>query len=362
MNTPVPRKDKDNATILVVDDNITNLRLLAAILTQNGYTVKIATSALAGLRYLKQFQTDLILLDIKMPHIDGYQFCIWLKSHQATKDIPIIFLSGTQQSIAKIKAFSVGGADFIAKPFQSIDVLARIEHQLQLAYLQRQLRDQNKILAAEVKRRQETEALLLSQASQLRSEVKKRQHMEELLRLRNIRLTRQANIDDLTQVANRRHFDQYLAREISRACTSGCPLSLVLCDVDFFKKYNDYYGHQGGDKCLNVVAQTLADVVNLPGDLVARYGGEEFALILPDTYKDAAIEVVRAVQKSIAELKLEHKASEISDYITISFGGCTLLPGERSSGRILIKNADQALYDAKRKGRSRVCWYDEAES
>ncbi|OKH18002.1 diguanylate cyclase domain-containing protein [[Limnothrix rosea] IAM M-220] len=357
MNTLVSRED--NATILVVDDNITNLRLLTAILSQHGYTVKIAKSALAGLRHLKQCQTDLILLDIKMPHIDGYQFCIWLKSHPTTKNIPIIFLSGTQQSIAKIKAFSVGGADFIAKPFQSIDVLARIEHQLQLAYLQRQLRDKNKILAAEVKRRQKIEALLLSQKAQLKKEIKQRQHMEELLRLRNIRLTRQANIDDLTQVANRRHFDHCLVREISRAHTSGCPLSLVLCDIDFFKKYNDYYGHQGGDKCLNIVAQTLADVVNLPGDLVARYGGEEFALILPDTYMDAAIEVVHCVQRTIAELKLEHQASEISNYITISFGGCTLLPGDCSDAQSLIKNADQALYDAKRRGRSQVRWCHE---
>lgn len=347
----------DKPRILVVDDHIVNLKLLTGMLSQHGYRVQVAKNGFEGLQWLENNRPDLILLDIKMPDMDGYQFCSILKSRQRTKDIPVIFFSGVTHSIEKIRAFSVGGVDFISKPFQGVEVLARIDHQLRLAALQRELLRKNKSLEQEIHNRRKIEQQLLNKTEELEREIQQRKLMEELLRNRNIRLTKQANIDSLTQIANRRHFDEFLARELSHAMREAHPLSLVLCDVDHFKLYNDHYGHQEGDRCLHQVAQALASIANLPGDLVARYGGEEFAIILPDTDSSAAIAVVQDIQRCVAHLQLEHATSKVSDYVTLSCGGATLFPGDQAIAKVLIKKADQALYQAKHNGRNQVCWY-----
>jgi diguanylate cyclase (GGDEF)-like protein len=294
-----------------------------------------------------------------MPEMNGYQLCSLLKNRVETQSIPIIFFSGITKSIEKIKAFSVGGVDFITKPFQGIEVIIRIEHQLKLAALQKELLKKNTILEEELKYRSKMESLLVRQKTQLEREIKQRTFMEGLLRDRNQKLSRQANIDALTQVANRRHFDGCFTREWQQATKESQPLSLVLCDVDYFKLFNDNYGHQEGDRCLYKVAQTIASVANLPSDLVARYGGEEFVLILPDTYSYAAIAVIQNIQRLIADLKITHKKSEVSDYVTLSFGGVTLLPNEKITLEGLLKRADESLYRAKRKGRNQVCWSED---
>ncbi|MGB2926716.1 MAG: diguanylate cyclase [Limnothrix sp.] len=357
MYAPVYHEEEQR--ILVVDDNLVNLKLLTGMLSQHGYKVDAAKDAKTALEQIQDQYPDLILLDIKMPEMNGYQLCTLLKSRVETQHIPIIFFSGITQSIEKIKAFSVGGVDFITKPFQGIEVIIRIEHQLKLANLQKELIAKNKILEAEVQHRSQIESLLMRQKDQLEREIKQRKFMESLLRDRNVRLSKQANVDALTQVANRRHFDGCLAREWQRATNEGQPLSIVLCDVDYFKLYNDSYGHQEGDSCLYQVAQTLASVANLPGDLVARYGGEEFVLILPDTYNYAAIAVIQNIQKLIEELHIKHEKSEVADYVTVSFGGVTLLPNEKANTDELLKRADESLYRAKRQGRNQVCWCDE---
>lgn len=354
-----PVYHEEEQIILVVDDNLVNLKLLTGMLSQHGYKVNAANDAREALAQIKVEYPNLILLDIKMPDMNGYQLCSLLKSRAETQNIPIIFFSGITQSIEKIKAFSVGGVDFITKPFQSIEVIIRIEHQLKLAALQKELLKKNTILEAELKYRSRMESLLVRQKVHLEREIKQRKFMENLLRDHNQMLSRQANIDALTQVANRRHFDGYFTREWQRANNESQPLSLVLCDVDYFKLYNDNYGHQEGDSCLYKVAQTLASVANLPGDLVARYGGEEFVLILPDTYNYAAIAVIQNIQRLIADLKITHKRSEVSDYVTLSFGGVTLLPNERINQEELLRRADESLYRAKRKGRNQVCWFED---
>lgn len=354
-----PVYHEEEQIILVVDDNLVNLKLLTGMLSQHGYKVNAANNAKEALEQIKVESPDLILLDIKMPEINGYQLCSLIKSRAETQNIPIIFFSGITQSIEKIKAFSVGGVDFITKPFQGIEVIIRIEHQLKLAALQKELLQKNKVLEEELCHRSKMEALLMRQKAHLEREIKQRKFMEGLLRDRNLRLSRQANIDALTQVANRRHFDGCFIREWQRATNESQPLSLVLCDVDYFKLYNDNYGHQEGDRCLYKVAQTLASVANLPGDLVARYGGEEFVLILPDTYNYAAIAVIQNIQRLIAGLKIIHKKSVVSNYVTLSFGGVTLLPNEKIAREDLLKRADESLYRAKHKGRNQVCWFEE---
>lgn len=360
MNASAAQPEK--AKILLVDDSITNLKMLAALLRRQGYGVKAAKDASKALQYLEKHPIDLILLDINMPEINGYQLCSVLKSRAKTKQIPIIFLSGSTKSSAQLKAFSVGGADFITKPYRIVEVFARIEHQLALANQQEKLRDRNKNLEVELQQHRRMEHLLLNQTSKLRQEVQQQKDMGELLRLKNIHLQRQANIDKLTRLANRRYFDHYLIQEFRHCLTERHPLSLVLGDIDHFKKYNDYYGHPQGDQCLHDVAQILASIVNLPGDLVARYGGEEFALILPDTDQEAAIAVVESIQQALEQRRILHATSPVSDYVTMSLGGVTLLAELATTPKDLIQQADEALYRAKRNGRSQLCWHESSLS
>ncbi|AFY40348.1 response regulator receiver modulated diguanylate cyclase [[Leptolyngbya] sp. PCC 7376] len=355
MNAPAAREEK--AKILIVDDSITNLKLLAAILAQHNYAMTVVKKAIDALKYLEKNSIDLILLELSMLGSSAYQLCTILKSRIRTKHIPIIFLGGTAQSVDKLKAFSVGASDFITAPNQSIEILARVELHLNLSRQRKKLLTKNKILEVKIKQHRRMEALLLQQTTKLRKEIQQQKDMGELLRLRNIRLKRQANTDPLTHVANRRYFDRYLSREFKHCMREHHPLSLVLCDIDYFKFYNDHYGHQQGDDCLHAVAQILASVANLPNDLVARYGGEEFALILPDTDQEAAIAVVECIQRILDKKHLQHNASEVADRITLSFGGVTLLPNQTCNIAMLIKQADDALYKAKNNGRSRHHWH-----
>jgi diguanylate cyclase (GGDEF)-like protein len=165
-------------------------------------------------------------------------------------------------------------------------------------------------------------------------------------------------VDGLTGVANRRRFDEYLYQQWRRTQREEKPLSLMLCDVDFFKFYNDRYGHQAGDECLRQIAQAIKRGIQRPGDLVARYGGEEFAVILPDSSVKGTIKVVTRIREEIAKLKLPHLASTVSSYVTISIGISSVFPSEQNSLENAIAKADRALYQAKAQGRNRYCIVD----
>ncbi|MER3494668.1 MAG: hypothetical protein C4323_21945 [Mastigocladus sp. ERB_26_2] len=177
---------------------------------------------------------------------------------------------------------------------------------------------------------------------------------EIALRKANLELERLATLDGLTQVANRRRFDEYLSQEWRRMAREQQYLSLILCDVDYFKSYNDHYGHQAGDACLKRVAAAMRNTLKRPADLVARYGGEEFAIILPSTAVQGAITVAQAIQKAIKILRLSHIQSQISDFITVSFGVSSIIPIPNLKVETLITTADQALYEAKKQGRDRI--------
>ncbi|ASC69796.1 hypothetical protein XM38_007250 [Halomicronema hongdechloris C2206] len=164
-----------------------------------------------------------------------------------------------------------------------------------------------------------------------------------------------ASHDGLTQVANRRRFDTYLQREWGRLAREQGPLSLILCDIDYFKLYNDTYGHPTGDVCLVRIAQVLDQVAKRPADLVARYGGEEFALVLPQTNQSGAIQVAETIQAAIAQLQIPHETSPIAQHITLSLGIACAIPTPEKSAQSLIEQADQALYIAKQQGRDRYC-------
>ncbi len=304
--------------ILIVDDNPANLAVLSKVLKSAGLKVRVATDGTGAIAQAEYHPPDLILLDVMMEGIDGFETCRRLKANSKIKPIPIIFITALGDTEDKVKGLSLGAVDYITKPFQALEVLARVQVHLQLQLLSKKIIQQNQQLAKA-----------------------------------NRKLQYLVNFDGLTQVANRRHFDRYLEQEWYRLQRSQQPLSLILCDIDYFKNYNDYYGHQAGDDCLQKVAQALKNAVKRSADLVCRYGGEEFVIILPDTNRAGTIEIAQLIQLAIKELNLVHAHSPISKNITLSLGISCEIPHPQSSIRFLINAADTALYKAKKQGRDR---------
>jgi diguanylate cyclase (GGDEF)-like protein len=319
--------------ILVVDDIPDNVDLLYRLLRQHGFNVTTAHSGKEALTVVQNQPPDLILIDIGMPYMDGYEVSQFLKANPRTKDIPIIFVSAFGELPNKVKAFEMGGVDYITKPFETAEVLVRVELHLSLRRLQRQLEEQNELL---------------------RREVRDRMAIEAALQAANQELQRLAHQDSLTQIANRRCFDLCLNQEWRRLMRESQPLSLILCDVDFFKSYNDTYGHQAGDNCLRRIASAIATAIKRPSDVVARYGGEEFVIILPNTPALGALHIAEEIQTAVSALELVHVGSQISPYITLSMGVTAVVPRAHISPMSLIAAADRALYKAKSSGRDRI--------
>jgi diguanylate cyclase (GGDEF)-like protein len=328
----IPQDENKREYILVVDDTSHNLRLLSSMLTKKGYEVRGVIDGQMALMGIQVELPDLILLDINMPKMDGFKVCEQLKANPKTCDIPVIFISARDEVLDKVQAFSVGGVDYVTKPFQLAEVLARVENQLTLRRLQKKLQEQN---------------------DQLRQEIQSRMAAETNLQKANAELLNLANLDGLTQLANRRRFDEYLGQEWSRLAREQQPLSLVMCDIDFFKNFNDSYGHLAGDDCLRKVALVLKQSVRRPADLAARYGGEEFAVLLPNTDIEGAASVAEQIRESVKELGIGHVASGVSEFVTMSVGVGSLVPLVDSLSTVLITAADYALYRAKELGRDR---------
>jgi diguanylate cyclase (GGDEF)-like protein len=311
-----------DSVILIVDDNPTNLSVLSQALKEAGYKTRVAMDGESAIEQAQEERPELVLLDIQMPGMDGFETCMGLKANPQTQDIPVIFITASADIENKIKGLSVGAVDYITKPFQFEEVLARVKVHLELRFLTQKVQEQ---------------AISLQRANR------------ELLRL--------ANLDGLTGIANRRRFDEYLDNEWRRLTRQEDYLSLILCDIDYFKSYNDHYGHQAGDTCLKQVAKTIEATLCRPGDLVARYGGEEFVIILPHTEPDGAIKVAENICLNIQLLELVHEYSKVSSYITLSLGVSCLVPNPQVRATQLVASADQALYHAKEKGRN--CYHFE---
>lgn len=290
--------------ILVVDDIPSNVHVLSRIL-KDDYDIYFATDGEKALDLVQLRMPDLVLLDIMMPGMDGFEVCSRIKSDPATHDIPVIFISAKSEVEDETHGLEVGAIDFITKPISPPIVKARVRNHL----------------------------LLKRQTDLLRS---------------------LSFLDGLTGIANRRRFDDTMAREWRRCARSHLPLSLVILDVDHFKAYNDHYGHQAGDECLRVVAEVLSDHVRRPSDLVARYGGEEFVCLLPETYGVGATRVAEGFRAGVAERRIPHVQSPVAPYVTISLGVATVIPSPDGTPEQLAEMADQLLYRAKRTGRNRV--------
>jgi diguanylate cyclase (GGDEF)-like protein len=294
----------EKQSVLIVDDMSANIEILDGILNQE-YEILFATSGRDALEISREQIPDLILLDVVMPGMDGYEVCKQLKSDSKTQDIPVIFITSMGHEEDESRGLDAGAIDYLTKPVRPSIVKARVRNHLEL----KRYRDSLKTLST---------------------------------------------IDGLTGIPNRRLFDETLTREWRRARRSQTPLSLLMMDIDCFKAYNDHYGHVAGDDCLRRIAQGLSNSAQRPDDLVARYGGEEFVALLPETNLEGAVCLSEKVQRNINLLNIEHLWSKAGDRVTLSIGVATIIPTDRESPLDLIKSADELLYEAKQNGRAQA--------
>jgi len=490
--------------ILVVDDVAANLRLLGEVLQQHHYHITFAMGGKQALERLESVEPDLILLDLMMPEVDGFMVCEILKKKPKFNNVPVIFLTASHDEDHLLRAFKKGAVDYVKKPFNSGELLARVATHLELKYLRDRSHQQliQERLVSEIVQAtlgsleleeilsQVTQAIgqyfqadrvLVYQAIELPDRPHKTiggrivaeaiaspqesllgltleecpwllpdlgnpletqlynplnptethqfpQHQNQLLqwqvkaelilpifqqrdwwgcliihrcqsnqqwspdelqvlkrlveqielaiqqsalyqqlKLTNQELRRLANVDGLTGVANRRYFDQYLQECLTKAQEHSYSFSLILCDIDYFKAYNDTYGHPNGDQCLRQVAEAISYASHRPTDLVARYGGEEFAMVLPQTPWDGVIQVVERMRSILAQMQIPHASSPVQPQVTLSIGVVVFSPEDWRSlyggGSSLTSTldpmdvvalADRALYQAKAQGRNAV--------
>ena len=292
--------------VLVADDDAVNREVLGDLLKPE-YTVLLARNGAQTLERAARHLPDLILLDVLMPDMDGYEVLRRLRDDPQTEHISVIFISGLNRPEDEANGLKMGASDYIIKPFNPTVVMARVALHLQV---QRQRR----------------------------------------------MLERLANIDGLTELANRRRFDEMYALEWQRARRSGRPLSLALLDIDAFKQYNDRYGHPAGDRALRSVARVAGAAMRRPSDLAARYGGEELVLLMPETEAADARRVIAQLADTVAGLAIAHEASNVAPVLTVSVGGATLHGDSSEQQSELFEAADAELYRAKQAGRNRIAW------
>ena len=293
--------------VLVADDDAINREVLGELLKPE-YTVLLARNGAQTLERAARHLPDLILLDVMMPDMDGYEVLRRLRADPQTANISVIFISGLDRPEDEANGLKMGASDYIVKPFNQTVVMARVALHLQV--------------------------------------VRQRRMLERL-----------ANIDGLTELANRRRFDEVYEREWQRARRSGRPLSLALLDIDAFKQFNDRYGHPAGDRALRSVARVAGAAMRRPADLAARYGGEELLLLMPETDVGDALRVAQAVREAVAALNIAHEASSVAPLLTVSIGGATLVAADADEQPSdLFEAADTQLYRAKQAGRNQVWW------
>lgn len=292
------------AQLLIVDDNPINIGLLNSILIAD-YDVFMAACGREALEMCRNAPPDLVLLDVMMPDIDGLEVCRQLKHHPETAEIPVIFVTAGCTPADEDACWDAGCVDFVTKPINPATLLNRVRAHLKLKF-----------------------------------------HVDALKAM--------AFVDGLTGIPNRRFFDEILDAEWRRSARGGTCLSLLMIDVDFFKHYNDRYGHLVGDDCLRRIASLLRGQLNRPFDVVARYGGEEFACLLPGNDQRGALAFAELLERSIRTAGIEHLDLGLNDVVTVSVGVAVAHPTRDTSYVSLVQRADAALYRAKHLGRGRA--------
>jgi diguanylate cyclase (GGDEF)-like protein len=295
-------EEKKNSLLIVDDENV-NLKILVHIL-HDDYVIYTATNGANAVEKAKEFRPDLVLLDIVMPDMNGYETLSELKNYEETKNIPVIFITGLTDEGDEEKGLTLEAVDYITKPFRSTIVKLRVKHQIQIL-------------------------------NQLRT------------------IERLSMIDQLTSLPNRRNFDERLNMEWKQSIREKWPISLLMIDIDKFKNINDNYGHQQGDIILQIVARTFHKSFKRPSDFAARWGGEEFVVLLPNTPMDGALDVAERIRTDVEATDIFYTdGSKIR--VTISIGVNSLVPLHDNSINEFISKADKALYAAKDSGRNKV--------
>lgn len=291
--------------ILIVDDVPDNIRLLSRMLAEEGHQISAATSGHEALELAGICLPDLILLDIMMPEMDGYEVIAALKADPLLCDIPVIFITALADAENETHGLSLGAVDYISKPFQEAVVRLRVRTHL------------------EIKRQRDL-------------------------------LDRLCRLDGLTGIPNRRAFEEQFDREWRRASRSQSLLATAMVDIDHFKEFNDTYGHLGGDTCLREVATVLDQRLNRGGDFVARYGGEEFICLLYGVDANGLYGIGEKLRAAVEALRIPHAASRVSPWVTVSIGAAICRPSQEMLPVTLIEAADAELFAAKRAGRNQV--------
>jgi diguanylate cyclase (GGDEF)-like protein len=305
--------DNSQALILIVDDLPQNLQVLGSILRKSKYQIAVATNGQQAIDILQNISPDLILLDVMMPGIDGHEVCRRLKEQEKLRDISIIFLTAKSETDDIVKGFELGAVDYITKPFNATELLARVKTHIEL----KKNRD-----------------VILNLIDELEN--------------KNRILEKMAVTDGLTRIFNHSHIIDRLNNEICAAVRHSDPLSIIMFDIDHFKNINDTYGHQIGDEVLVEVTSKIKDALR-EIDIIGRYGGEEFLVVMRKTDREGCFIASERIRQTIESLTWEHE----NLHVTIS-GGIGVIEIENESAATMIKRADECLYIAKNNGRNRI--------
>ena len=298
----------ERPTIMLVDDEVANIEILNAAL-EDHYELCFATSGREALELARNVFPDLILLDVIMPEMDGYEVCRQLKADPLVADVPIIFTTAMGEQEAEIRGLEAGAIDYVTKPISPSILQARVRNHIDL----KRLRDE---------------------------------------------LAELAVTDALTGLSNRRRLEESLKVETARLAREAKLLSVIILDIDFFKQFNDTYGHPAGDRCIAMVAAALNRAVRRAADVTARYGGEEFACVLPGLEHQEAMDVAQNIRNQVYSLSIPHQKSSAADFVTVSVGVATAMCLPGATPDFWLHAADAQLYLAKRSGRNNVCGMD----
>lgn len=303
--------------ILVIDDSKLIAHVAKNILTKQGHEVLLAQDGETGLDIARDKKPDLILLDLILPRINGYGVCERIKNDSTIKDIPVIMLTSKAEHADKVRGLELGASDYVTKPFDEGELIARVNTHLRIKQLHESLQEKNR------------------------------------------QLLEMANRDGLTGLYNHRYFQETLFKDFQRAVRYKESLSCVMFDIDYFKKFNDTYGHQTGDVVLKTLGGLIKELMR-DSDLAARYGGEEFTLILYHTTKNDAVMIAERLRKTVEQHKF--KSEDLILNVTISIGVASYYHPDIHDAKSLIECADKALYKAKEEGRNKVVAFEEIQS
>ena len=331
-------KEENRGTILVVDDNTENIKLAVRHLKEEGYRTAFATSGKQCLTLVHEHFYDLILLDVMMPEMDGFETCRKIKAFPQYRDVPVIFLTARTDKEGVVEGLETGGADYITKPFHGRELTLRVGTHIELKKNREKLEEVNAELQKE-----------LLAGMKLSEEL---EQSKKELQWANQQLHAMATTDPLTGMMNRRRMLDFLDYEAARMKRTDNSYSVLMCDIDHFKLVNDTYGHETGDVILKKVAAALMEEVR-EQDKAARWGGEEFLLLLPDTAGEGAVTLAEKLRLAVASLETEANGESLR--VTMTFGAA--VSNKNIDFDEAIRRADAALYQGKEGGRNRVFLY-----